>query len=100
VFSYSYHVSLDLITYMEPKEANVYADYLYIAIMEGPTADLNNATCYLEGIGGLLAKITPEGIVACYYHDALGNTGAMADGLGNLTDTQSRRESPYFVRSR
>jgi len=57
------------------------------AIMEGPTADLNNATCYLEGIGGLLAKITPEGIVACYYHDALGNTRAMADGLGNLTDT-------------
>ncbi len=57
------------------------------AILEGATPNLANPTAYLEGFNGLLAKITPAGVIAYYYHDAQGNLGAMTDDAGNITDT-------------
>lgn len=57
------------------------------AILEGATPDLANPTAYLAGINGLLAKISPEGIMAYYYHDAQGNRGAVTDDAGNITGT-------------
>ncbi len=57
------------------------------AILEGVSPDLANPTSYVEGLNGLLSKVSPEGIIAYYYYDAQGNLGAMADELGNITDT-------------
>lgn len=57
------------------------------AILEGATPDLANPTAYLAGINGLLAKISPEGIMAYYYYDAQGNLGAITDEAGNITGT-------------
>lgn len=39
------------------------------AILEGSTPDLLNHTAYLEGLNGLLSKVSPEVIMAYYYYD-------------------------------
>ena len=63
-------------------------------ILAETDANGNVTTYYIHGLG-LVAKILPDGTASYYHYDRIGNTVALTDDSGNVTDQYAYDPDPY-----